>query len=261
VPVRKALAVLSIACLAALFAIPVWDGFLTSLPDSVQEAFVLGLFGAAFLGTIYIILFLTNRELVGRAAPETVPERVRTVRASGPCLAHARPSLRLGETTTRGSGLSVSVYPGGIVLKPMLMPAQAILIDEISRAYVDSPRGYNELVVEHNGLGGPSPIYLFGRGAEELAWQLQNLMEKRAAAGETAVAAPAGTPPPLTGNEPLLQGTWGQGVACLICGAMAITVLVLLIPKDPVMGVLATGLFGLAALVCARNFVRGLLRR
>ncbi|MGD0248600.1 MAG: hypothetical protein ABSB75_06055, partial [Candidatus Limnocylindrales bacterium] len=82
-------------------------------PTSVDWARTFALGVAALAAGVYLVQFLLNHSLAGRIGPEAAAERVRRVRASGPRLAKQRPNLRLGEQRYQGSGLSVSVYPGG----------------------------------------------------------------------------------------------------------------------------------------------------
>jgi hypothetical protein len=74
---------------------------------------------------------------VGRERPDTM-QRVAQVRASGPMLGSTWCAARVGVVSFRGPVLRVSVYPGGIVIQPLLVASRAILASELL-AVVDAP--------------------------------------------------------------------------------------------------------------------------
>jgi hypothetical protein len=86
---------------------------------------VLAIIAFGYLGIAWILPLAFGRE-----RPDTM-QRVGWVQASGPMLASARCSARVGMLSFRGPLLHVSVYPGGIVLQPLLMPSRAILTSEL----------------------------------------------------------------------------------------------------------------------------------
>jgi hypothetical protein len=93
---------------------------------------VLAIMAFGYLGIAWILPLA-----VGRERPDTM-QRVAWVQASGPMLASARCSARVGMLSFRGPLLHVSVYPGGMMLQPLLMPSRAILTSEL-RAVDDVP--------------------------------------------------------------------------------------------------------------------------
>ena len=106
----------------------------------------------AMLGAAYLLMVWGFPLLMGRARSDSA-ERVSQAQASGPMLASAWCAARIGLLSFRGRLLRVSVYPGGIVLQPLLMPARAMRTSELL-AVEDAPSmlgvfGPASVVVKH----------------------------------------------------------------------------------------------------------------
>ena len=84
----------------------------------------------AIVASGYLLIGWLLPFFVGREQPDTM-QRVAQAQASGPMLAAAWCGARVGLVSFRGRLLRVSVYPGGIVIQPLLVSARAILASEL----------------------------------------------------------------------------------------------------------------------------------
>jgi hypothetical protein len=239
----------------------------SQVPTSVDWARTSALFIAAFAAAMYLVQFLLDHSLGGLIGPEAAAERVRRVRASGPRLAKQTPNLRLGDQRYQGSGLSVSVYPGGIVIKPLFMRARAILGEEIRRISTQPVlMQRDDLVIEHDGSDAPSPLQFYSTGLSNKTGKLSSALGSLAdgwAASRTADTPASAGLVPLTGEEGFLRGhpIVSQAVGFVACVAFAAIVVVGVIPQNALFGIVMTGVFVLVAIYCARNVVLGLRGR
>jgi hypothetical protein len=111
------------------------------------------------LAGAYLLFVWAFPRAIGRVAPDTA-QRVEQARASGSEIASTLCSAQLGRLHFRGPLLRVTVHPGGIVFRPILMAARAILAPELLA--VESKRGIlnRTLVISHTGPDIGSPVRL-----------------------------------------------------------------------------------------------------
>jgi hypothetical protein len=133
----------------------------------------LGLLAGAYLLFVWIF-----PRAIGRMGPDTA-QRVEQVRASGPELASTWCSAQVGRLRFRGPLLGVAVHPAGIVFRPILMPARAILAPEI-RA-VEYQRGVlnRTLAIVHTGPDIGAPVRLHIGEDSPTAQAIRSLLPSR----------------------------------------------------------------------------------
>jgi hypothetical protein len=164
----------------------------------------------------------------------------------------------------------VAVYPGGIVIKPVLMKESTILASEIRETVVKRGLFGSRVEVHHDAVDSISPFFVDGSGDTALV---------RAIRAIAATAAPAtqGAQPPkgpelgrdalpgsaILGRSLADGGTAGAVLASLgLFGVVVSVVLVVVgiiwaIPNFGLFGVLWTGYAGFIALVNTRRFLAG----
>jgi hypothetical protein len=130
----------------------------------------LGMAAMAYLlsGFIFptMMLAMTSEVVTG--------ERAKRVRSSGPLLASDRTAGQIGDVRFSGPLLEVSVYPGGVVIKPSLMKERAIFASEIRGVVAKRSIFGWRVEVAHAGLDSRSPFVLFRSGDSPLVraiWQ------------------------------------------------------------------------------------------
>jgi hypothetical protein len=140
-PVLGILAVLLCVLASANFVWLVWELMSPGAGERAQVLAqrmpiiqVLGGLASVYLVFVWVIPFT-----VGRTGPDTA-RRVEQLRGSGPALASAWCSARIGYASWRGPLVHVLVHPGGIVVKPLLMEARAIRKDEVVALEISPPR-------------------------------------------------------------------------------------------------------------------------
>lgn len=126
-------------------------------------------------GGYLLIHFVFPGMMVGRASVAATNDRIERIRASGGVLASARAAGQIGEVRFRGPLLAVSVHPAGIVIKPLFMPAHAILATEIRD--VEAKRGVlgRRIEIAHASVDSASPFVLFGSGYGSVVAAIEDL--------------------------------------------------------------------------------------
>ena len=97
----------------------------------LQAFSVLGTFPLALLGLAYLLFRYIFPAQLYRGPRAALAAVVRDVRASGPPLAAVRCSGTLGGLELSGPLVGATVYPGGVVIVPLLMPPFAIGVGDI----------------------------------------------------------------------------------------------------------------------------------
>ena len=181
--------------------------------------------------------------IAGDAGPAADAERAAAVRASGPPKVSARMAGSIGTIWFSRPLLRVDVHPGGIVVKPALLPERAILASEILAATPGGglapsssppsgptlglavreisparrPRG-PFLSVDHVGLGMASPLRLEGG-----RWDIAEAVRSIAPSVRQPDAALKLAPP--SGRE-LNIGRWDGLPPIVVAGWLVLAVIV-----------------------------------
>jgi hypothetical protein len=109
----------------------------------------------------YLLFRFAFPAMMGSVDPVATSGDAASIRSSGPPLATGRTSGRIGGLTFGGPLVAVSVYRGGIVIKPVFMPERAIPLAAIQRITTQRSRLGDRVVVEYIGPG--SPLVVVGR--------------------------------------------------------------------------------------------------
>ena len=86
----------------------------------------------AMVAMAYLLFQHIFPAMIYRAGPEIRSRATQTLLATGAMLAKTTCGGYIGALQFRGPLLRIEIYPGGILLKPFLMPAVAILDREIT---------------------------------------------------------------------------------------------------------------------------------
>src|SRR5689334_21811040 len=113
---KVVLAVVAVALVVIGFAN--FFGVLSGAPGGPPPASVFITHPLAMLGMAYLLFAVVFPTFIGRRSPQA-DERLAEVRASGAELVAERPGGRIGMFQASAGLLAVSVYPGGIVIKPL----------------------------------------------------------------------------------------------------------------------------------------------
>jgi hypothetical protein len=157
-------------------------------------------------GILYFVITGSRRSMQGTGAELDEPARAETVRRSGSVLASARVPCRVGDPSTPTRSLVVTVCPGGIVAKSRFTAERAVLASEIRGMWASREWRQDKLIVEHEGVGMPSPLVVWTSIDKPLGVAIRAL----------APAQPLGSPAP---HRLKLHGAErGGGFVLLICG-------------------------------------------
>jgi hypothetical protein len=142
----------------------------------------LAIAGMAFLLTRFIFPSM----MVGRTTQAGTDDRAARIRSSGPLITSSRTAGQVGAIRFSGPLLNVSVYPGGLVIKPVFMNAHAIPASEIQS--VEPRRGVfgRRVEISHAGVDSASPFVLFGSGDSALVKAIEHVANNARAAREDA---------------------------------------------------------------------------
>jgi hypothetical protein len=117
----------------------------------------------ALAGMAYLLLqFVFPSMMLGRTSQTATDDRAQLIRSSGPLLTSARTAGRVGQVSFSGPLLEVSVYPAGIVIKPVFMKAHAILANEIRDVVAKRGVFGRRVEIAHTGVDSTTPFVLFG---------------------------------------------------------------------------------------------------
>ena len=165
----------------------------------------------AMLGMAYLLFNYGFPMFMGTVATHA-NARVTLVEGSGPRKIRVRCGGLVGQVQMTAPLLSVSVYPAGIVLKPMLMSPFAILGTEIRRLTASRPFLSSRFEVEHAGIDTPSPTMLFVKARSAVALEITAL-----AGGDDGNVSAIPLAPTTTDRQRRFETV--TGVSNLILGA------------------------------------------
>jgi hypothetical protein len=209
----------------------------------------------AMVALAYVIFRFVFPSLIGGQMDSGNADiRVRLVRDSGAAIASGRCAGQLGEVRFSGPLLSVAVFPGGLLIKPLFMRSSVILIDEIRQVVAISGFFGPRLQIDHTGLGTASPLIFYISAKSPLARAIVGLPHPAAALAPAPASprAPIGlsTPPGLMA---------GFGALGLVVNVAIIAIGVFwAIPNLGFFGLIWTGLAIVIAVVNTRRFLQRL---
>jgi hypothetical protein len=177
----------------------------------------------AMLGMAVLLFgFVFPRALAGAGGTDPAG-RTSFVLRSGPEITSTRCAGAIGAVQFSGPLLHVSVYPSGILVKPMFMRRAAILATEIRAVTYERRFLTKMLEVDHSGIDSMPPLRL-------------NVGERSAIATAIKSLNPPGSIPPPVGLAPgprradnleTILGTFGV----LVCATMIIVGVLWAIPQ------------------------------
>jgi hypothetical protein len=148
-----------------------------------------------------------------------------------------------------GPLLGISVFPAGLVIKPLFMRAWVILGPELIRIVPRAGLFNQRLEVEHRAPGLASPLILYISANAALARAIVDLRDQATASDPTSPAVPA-----VTAEQPAVLtvlGVWGL----LVNVAMIAIGVFWMIPSIGLIGFAWTGLMIAIAVVNTRRFL------
>lgn len=108
------------------------------------------------------------RAIAGRKTSQEKTARIELIRSTGPALSTAKSGGSIGRLRLPGPMIKVSVYPGGIVVKPLFMAEHAVLASEIDHVTATRAWTRREVTIEHTGVDMKSPLVLYVKGDSEI---------------------------------------------------------------------------------------------
>ena len=225
----------------------------------------------SFVSMGYLVFRGLGYALAAGVPRDTAYARATAIASSGACLAFVRTDGWLGDVRLSGPLLSVSVHPGGIVVKPLFFPPCTVFASEIQGVDTDRIWGREYLVVRHQGTGCPTPLAIPVGGQSAMA------AVGRAIAGALPESAPAEEKPTrrrwlAAGFSMSVRGTgyldaYPRGVVVLLglaglalAAFFVVDGITSLIPETGFFGLIWTGLAALFLLSGLRELVRYLSR-
>jgi hypothetical protein len=130
----------------------------------------------AMAGMAYLLFRFVFPSMMSGPTPHPgTDDRAGRIRDSGPLLTSARTAGRVGKGSFSGPLLEVSVYVGGIVIKPVFIKPYTILASEILG--VTAKRGIfgRRIEVAHTGADSTSPFVIFGSGDTALVQAIEHI--------------------------------------------------------------------------------------
>lgn len=196
--------------------------------------------------------------IAGRTSQVATNDRARRIRSSGPLLTSGRAAGQVGGVRFSGPLLEVSVFPGGLVIKPVFMNERAILASEIRDVTVKRGIFGQRVEIAHAGVDSTSPFVLFGSGDSALAQAIRDVAS--VAQPDVADTGPGTTETDEDASERAPAGIMatlevlGIGVSVLMIGIGIFWV----IPRLGLFGVIWTGF---AVAITGYNLRRFLVKR
>jgi hypothetical protein len=169
---RLLLAAVALAALIAGLA-----NFALALATSQAPASLFVSHPLTLLAAVYLVTQYLTPRLMSRQSRAESNQREQSIRASGPLLASTRSGGHVGRLDLRNGQLRIEVYPGGILLKTILLPSCAVLTSEI-RAIRTSRRGLFATESVELQVSSPllrSPITLEVGPASEVARAIEQI--------------------------------------------------------------------------------------
>jgi hypothetical protein len=230
----------------------------------------------ALAGMAYLLFrFVFPSMMAGSTSQPGTDARAQRIRGSGQVLASGRTAGRVGEVSFSGPLLDVSVYPDGVVIKPVFMPPHAILASEILA--VTAKRGIfgQRVEVAHTGADSTSPFVIFGSGDSSLVKAIESIasLARSSVIAESTTDLEAREPTSSTYLAGTSSGTKTRGwqVAGMPPGIMAafgilgVAVSIVMIGVGLFWAIPTLGLFGLVwtgfAVVIAVTNIRRLFAK
>lgn len=189
--------------------------------------------------------------MAGSAGRGLAVARAHLVRQSGLEVASTRCAGTVGGVRFAGPLLGVSVFPGGILIKPVLLDPCVILASEVRRVTVQRRFIDQRLEIEHAGVGSISPVTLSVPAGSAVTMAIRNLEASPASAAEVAV------PPEQTGHQGQPHGamTVLSVSGLLVNVGLVVTGALWAIPMFGTVGFIWTILATVAAVVNLRSFL------
>jgi hypothetical protein len=181
-------------------------------PNTTCLTWPLGMAAGIYLLFQYIFpagLYYTKREAIA--------DQAQTIQQSGLPIASMVTGGRIGVFNVTGPFLKATLYPGGLIVKPVGLPPVPIPTTTIrSAVYVDS--GFNRgIEIKHSSRQVAGPIFLSCSSDSNLWWSLETLVRTGHTLEEQAPAA-GNTPEPVARRDaiqppPSERHSWVGGTA------------------------------------------------
>jgi hypothetical protein len=169
---RVLLTALAICCAVVAFAnflVPMAAG--RSLPVSVFITHPLGMAGMGYL----LFTWIFPRAL-RRGSEEEHAERVRSIEEHGGSLAAGRYSGLIGSASFREPLLKVTVYPTGVVIKPIFMHVLALALNEITAVRLERVFFRQAVTIHHSSALVRKPVVLYCNADDPVVRALRSLV-------------------------------------------------------------------------------------
>jgi len=204
----------------------------------------------AMAAMAYVLFrFVFPNFIGGQLDSASASSRVRLVMESGAPIASGRCAGRFGVVRFSGPLLNVTVFPAGLLIKPLFMSRYVILSVEIRNVVPISGLFSQRLQIDHAGIGTASPLILYVSTQTPLAKAIAGLAQGAATLPSVPAAARVGL-----GGPPGLMA--GFGVLGLVVNLAIIAMGVFwAIPNLGFFGLVWTGLAIVIGVTNARTFL------
>jgi hypothetical protein len=156
----------------------------------------------AMAGGAYLLLrFVFPSMMAGRTSEPATDDRVQRIRGSGKLLASAGTAGKVGLVNFSGPLLEVSVYPGGVVIKPVFMKPHAILASEIRGVTAKRSILGRRVEIAHTGVDSTSPFVIFGSGDSTLVGAIEYVASLARSSVTDGITTDADTNAPPSSTE------------------------------------------------------------
>ena len=150
---------LLLAVIAGLVVLAGFGNFFASLNG--QSPIPIGIsHPLAMVAMAYLLFQHIFPATIYRAGPQARTLATQTLEATGTPLAQTTCGGSIGRLQFRGPLLRVTIYPGGILLKPLFLPAAAVLNHEITAIHPQKMWFREVVEITHRAQSLASPIRL-----------------------------------------------------------------------------------------------------
>jgi hypothetical protein len=215
----------------------------------------------AMAGMAYLLFRFTFPGMMsGRLTQEASSDRARSIRASGALIAGDRSAAKLGDLNLSGPMLRISVYPGGVVIKPAFMRERTILRTEIRSVTAKHGLLGSKVEIVHAGADVGSPVILTGSPDRPIVRAMRAIHAKPR--GTPDVVAPASSIVPRSERH---DGDMPRGITPVLnvlgVAVGIVLIVIILIFSPPQAGPTRFVFVGIVLLIMLFNIRRLVVRR
>lgn len=156
----------------------------TILAMSIRFSFLRNIQVITHFLTLFSLFYLMAQYLlpliVYSSSQKVIMEKNRVVESSGKVLEEVTCGGKIKGINFNGPILRIILYPSGFIIKPILMPAISILLNEIIRIESGKVMMTNSTIIHHSSSIIASPLMLFLPKTSSIVIKMEEIKSKLA---------------------------------------------------------------------------------